>query len=85
MVKKFSSAQIGHKDSYVSGDKLSIEALTKNLIENAESYYAMWKSERMHDEYLDKIAQNLTVDTREQRSLKEFKERLPEFERHLMQ
>ena len=65
MVKKFSSAQIGHKDNYVSGDKLSIEALTKNLIENAESYYAMWKSERMHDEYLDKIAQNLTVDTRE--------------------
>ena len=39
MVKKFSSAQIGNGDNYVSGDQLSIEALTKNLIENAESYY----------------------------------------------
>ena len=67
MVKKFSSAQIGNGDNYVSGDQLSIEALTKNLIENAESYYQMWKSERMHDEYLEKIAQNLTVDTREQK------------------
>ena len=45
----------------------------------------MWKSERMHDEYLDKIAENLTVDTREQRELLEFKERLPDFEKHLMQ
>ena len=45
----------------------------------------MWKSERMHDEYLEKIAQNLTVDTREQKQLHEFKERLPEFEKYLMQ
>ena len=43
----------------------SIETLTQNLIENSEYYYKMWKSERMHDEYLDKIAENLTVDTRE--------------------
>ena len=84
MVKKFASAQGGHKDNHIDGSKLSIETRTKNLIENAESYYAMWKSERMHDEYLDKIAQNLTVDTREQKSLKEFKEKLPEFEKYLM-
>ena len=45
----------------------------------------MWKSERMHDEYLDKIAENLTIDTRELRELLEFKERLPDFEKHLMQ
>ena len=85
MVKKFSNAQTtGARENYISGDKLSIEVLTKKLIENAENYYAMWKSERMHDEYLEKIAENLTVDTREQKSLKQFKEKLPDFEKHLL-
>ena len=84
MVKKFSSAQVAGKDTYVSGDKLSIEALTKNLIESATNYYSKWRSERMHDEYLDRIAQNITADTREQKSLLEFRHRLPDFEKYLM-
>ena len=65
MCKKFSSAQDGNSKNYLSGDKLSIENLTKNLIASAENYYSKWCSERMHDEYLDRIAQNITADTRE--------------------
>ena len=64
---------------------MSIEALTKNLIESATNYYSKWRSERMHDEYLDRIAQNITADTREQKSLLEFRHRLPEFEKYLME
>lgn len=78
MVKKFASAQ--EAGTYVSGDKLSIKALTQNLIQSAEDYSSKWRSERMHDEYLDRIAQNITADTREQKSLLEFRHRLPEFE-----
>lgn len=56
MVKKFAGVQEADSKNFISGDMLSVEKLTKSLIQSADAYYAKWRSERMHDEYLDKIA-----------------------------
>ena len=45
MVKKFAGVQEADSKSFISGDMLSVEKLTKSLIQSADAYYTKWRSD----------------------------------------
>ena len=84
MCKKYAATQKDAQCEYTTADKLDLPQLIDKLVTASSSIVDEWRSERNHQEFIDKLCKELTKSFKEEKILKEYPEKIHHFHKYLL-